>query len=29
MGTAMVYSTALSAADITSIYNAQKVAFGL
>ena len=29
IGTAMVYSTALSAADITSIYNAQKVAFGL
>ena len=29
MGTAMVYSVALSAADISSIYNAQKVAFGL
>lgn len=29
ISTAMVYSTALSKADITSIYNAQKVAFGL
>ena len=29
MGTAMVYSTALSSADITSIFNAQKAAFGL
>ena len=29
MGTAMVYSVALSSADINSIYNAQKVAFGL
>ena len=29
MGTAMVYSVALSSADISSIYNAQKAAFGL
>ena len=29
MGTAMVYSNALTQADITSIFNAQKVAFGL
>jgi hypothetical protein len=29
MGTAMVYSVALSSADITSIFNAQKAAFGL
>ena len=29
MGTAMVYSTALSTADITAIFNAQKAAFGL
>jgi hypothetical protein len=29
MGTAMVFSTALSSADIASIFNAQKVAFGL
>jgi hypothetical protein len=29
MGTAMVYSTALTAANITSIFNAQKAAFGL
>jgi len=29
MGTAMVYSTALSSTDITSIFNAQKASFGL
>ena len=29
MGTAMVYSTALSSSDIASIFNAQKAAFGL
>jgi hypothetical protein len=29
MGTAMVYSVALTSTDITSIFNAQKVAFGL
>jgi uncharacterized protein (TIGR02145 family) len=29
MGTAMVYSTALSSADITAIFNAQKASFGL
>ncbi len=29
MGTAMVYSTALTSSEITSIFNAQKVAFGL
>ena len=29
MGTAMVYTTTLSTADITSIYNAQKASFGL
>jgi hypothetical protein len=29
IGTAMVYSTALSEADITSIFNAQKASFGL
>jgi hypothetical protein len=29
IGTAMVYSTALSSSDITSIFNAQKSAFGL
>jgi hypothetical protein len=29
MGVAMVYSVALSSADITSIFNAQKVVFGL
>ena len=29
IGTSMVYTTALSSADITSIFNAQKAAFGL
>jgi hypothetical protein len=29
MGTAMVYSVALSSSDITSIFNAQKASFGL
>jgi hypothetical protein len=29
MGTAMVYSVGLSTADITTIFNAQKAAFGL
>ena len=29
MGTAMVYSVALSSADITAIFNAQKASFGL
>jgi hypothetical protein len=29
MGTAMVYSVALSSSDITAIYNAQKASFGL
>jgi hypothetical protein len=29
MGTAMVYSTALSSTDISSIFNAQKDSFGL
>jgi hypothetical protein len=29
MGTAMVYSVALSSTDITSIFEAQKASFGL
>jgi hypothetical protein len=29
MGTAMVYSVALSSTDITAIFNAQKASFGL
>ncbi len=29
MGTAMVYSVALSSSDITAIFNAQKASFGL
>jgi hypothetical protein len=29
IGTAMIYNTALTSQNITAIYNAQKVAFGL